>query len=246
MKSRIDFIIAGVQKAGTTSLWATLQMHPDLRLSEFKEMHFFDRPGFVSSEEAYRAYHLEGWKREKFEDDCLFGEATPKYGAVRKNSSVPYLPRIQTYNPGIKLIFVFRDPVERVFSQWWMHFRMGNTDESFRDFVRNRRKAKPEVMERYALARGYYGTLVQEAQRLFPEEQLKFLKFDDRAGWLKEISDFLGIDFLESVSLEHRNEGTEKPELDADLAVDLRRFYDDEVRLLEELTGMDCTNWRES
>lgn len=209
-------------------------------------MHFFDRPGFVASEEAYRAYHLEGWQREKFDDSCLFGEATPRYGMVRKKSSVPYLTRIQAYNPGIRLIFVFRDPVERLFSQWWMHFRIGATQESFRDFVRNRRKANPEVLEQYAFARGYYGTLVREAKRLFPMEQMKFLKFDDREAWLKEVWDFLGVESQENASLEHRNEGAEKPALDTALAVELRRFYADEVRLLEELTGMDCTNWKES
>lgn len=246
MKNRIDFVIAGVQKAGTTSLNASLRRHPGLCLSEKKELHFFDRPGFVASEEAYRSYHLEGWKREKFDETCLFGEATPKYGAVRKNSSVPYLHRIQTYNPDIRLIFVFRDPVERLFSQWWMLFRNGKTPESFSDFLGTRRGPTPEVLERHALARGDYGTLVKEAKRLFPTEQLKFLKFEDREAWLTDVWNFLGVDCQENVALEHWNEGKGKPGLDPDLAAELRRFYADEVCLFEELTGMDCTNWRES
>lgn len=246
MKDRIDFVIAGVQKAGTTSLDGTLRRHPRLCLSEKKELHFFDRLGFVASEEAYRSYHLEGWKREKFDEACMFGEASPKYGAVHKNSRVPYLHRIQTYNPDIRLIFVFRDPVERVFSQWWMGFRTGNTQESFRDFVRNRRRAIPEVQARNPLARGYYGTLVKEARRLFPSEHLKFLKFEDREAWLMDVWNFLGVDFQEDVALEHSNEGKGKPGLDPDFAAELRRFYADEVRLFEELTGMDCTNWKGS
>lgn len=39
---KLDFIIAGVQKAGTTALWGMLRRHPDIALSKTKERHFFD------------------------------------------------------------------------------------------------------------------------------------------------------------------------------------------------------------
>ena len=42
MARRIDFIIAGVQKAGTTSLDAYLRQHPDICMAKKKEPHFFD------------------------------------------------------------------------------------------------------------------------------------------------------------------------------------------------------------
>ena len=33
--------------------------------------------------------------------------------------------RIQSYNPGIKLIFLFRDPIERAWSNWKMEIVRG-------------------------------------------------------------------------------------------------------------------------
>ena len=39
---RVDFLIAGVQKGGTTALHAYLSEHPGLNLAAEKELHFFD------------------------------------------------------------------------------------------------------------------------------------------------------------------------------------------------------------
>ena len=39
---KLDFLIAGVQKGGTTVLWHFLKQHPDLLFGSLKELHFFD------------------------------------------------------------------------------------------------------------------------------------------------------------------------------------------------------------
>lgn len=39
---RLDFIVGGVQKAGTTSLFGYLSAHPQLLAPSQKETHFFD------------------------------------------------------------------------------------------------------------------------------------------------------------------------------------------------------------
>lgn len=43
---RLDFLIGGVQKAGTTSLFGYLSEHPQLMAPSQKETHFFDNEGF--------------------------------------------------------------------------------------------------------------------------------------------------------------------------------------------------------
>ena len=39
---RVGFLIAGVQKAGTFSLFQLLRQHPNIGMSTAKEVHFFD------------------------------------------------------------------------------------------------------------------------------------------------------------------------------------------------------------
>ena len=120
MKNRIDFMIAGVQKAGTTSMHLALRQHPKVRMSRPKEMHYFDRGPHPKSEVDHRSYHARGWGDAGFSEDLLYGESTPKYALALPKGRVPFLPRIRAYNPKIKLIFIFRNPVDRLHSHWWM------------------------------------------------------------------------------------------------------------------------------
>ena len=39
---KIDFVIAGAQKSGTTALHALLSAHPQLAFPQKQELHFFD------------------------------------------------------------------------------------------------------------------------------------------------------------------------------------------------------------
>ena len=39
---KVDFIVCGAQKAGTTALDAYLRAHPEIGMANWKEVHFFD------------------------------------------------------------------------------------------------------------------------------------------------------------------------------------------------------------
>ncbi len=137
LKDRIDFLVAGNQKCGTNALHDLLTQHPALRMSADKEMHFFDGPSFEETEECYGDYHRRGWGIDEhgMDDRLLYGESTPNY-VVAKPSGVPrFLPRIFTYNPNIKLIVLFRDPVSRAYSQWNMLRVAGRVELSFEEMV---------------------------------------------------------------------------------------------------------------
>ena len=55
MKQRIDFIVGGIQKCGTTTLYGLLRQHPSLIGSAPKEPHFFSRRGNSQlTEEQYK------------------------------------------------------------------------------------------------------------------------------------------------------------------------------------------------
>ena len=110
---RIDFLVCGAQKAGTTALDAILRQHPGVLMPRRrKELHFFDNPGCVLSQRHVARYHSEwdwaGGARAR-------GEVTPSYmfmpGCVE---------RIKAYSPTVRLIVVLRDPTLRAYSHWQM------------------------------------------------------------------------------------------------------------------------------
>src|SRR5215213_9890075 len=93
----VSFLIAGVQKAGTTALFDYLGDYADVALSTVKEVHFFDDEAQDWASPDYRAYHA------LFDDPAgrPCGEATPIYCYWPAS-----LERIAAYNPAMKLILV--------------------------------------------------------------------------------------------------------------------------------------------
>ena len=96
--------------------------------------------------------------------DSLMGEATPNYVYWQRAAG-----RIHTYNPGIKLIISFRDPVARTYSQWRMHVVHGSIISSFSDIIRDARShviAEADTEEQPAghfsyIARSLYATQIE-------------------------------------------------------------------------------------
>jgi hypothetical protein len=54
---RLDFILAGAQKSGTTALHYFLQKHPNITLGDQQEMHFFDDEEIFSRPVDYELLH---------------------------------------------------------------------------------------------------------------------------------------------------------------------------------------------
>lgn len=111
---RIDFVIVGAQKSGSTSLHRYLAAHPGVFLPAQKELNFF------VDEQAYRAglgalgHHFRGLGREAAVGlghvGMMFGD-----GAAR---------RAREHNPDMRIVAVLREPVSRAYSAYWQHRRM--------------------------------------------------------------------------------------------------------------------------
>ena len=191
---RVNFLIIGVQKGGTTALFDYLGDYADLALSREKELHFFDDETQDWGSPDYGAYHA------RFDDSAgrPLGEATPIYsywpGA---------LERIASYNPAMKLILVLRDPVERAWSHWRMEYARGVEREGFARCIRQGRQrlfdAEPWGFHREFsyVERGFYGEQVERILTLFPREQLLILTSagleSDPAVALASVRTFLGL-----------------------------------------------------
>ncbi len=193
---RVDFLVAGVQKGGTTALFDTLSEIPGLQLPAVKEAHFFDDEDKVDwAAPDYAPYHA------LFEDDGrLRGEATPIY-IYWPNA----LERIRAYNPAMKLILLFRDPVQRAWSHWKMEYARGKEREPFAWCIREGRARMADASPYPGyhrvfsyVERGFYGRQLAHALQLFPREQLLLLGSETLRrcpdDTVARLSAFLGID----------------------------------------------------
>ena len=192
---RVDFLIVGAQKAGTTALFDHLAEIPALELPAVKEAHFFDDEERVDwAAPDYAPYHALFADRKR-----LWGEATPIY-VYWPNA----LGRIRAYNPAIRLIFLVRDPVERAWSHWKMEYARGKETEPFGWCIRDGRARMAEATPYpgfhrvYSyVERGYYGRQLARLLDLFPREQLLVLHSDelrqDPTDAIGRICDFLRV-----------------------------------------------------
>lgn len=194
-EKRVEFLVAGAQKAGTTALFDYLTEIPALELPAVKEAHFFDDENGVDwVDPDYSAYH------GLFADpDRLWGEATPIY-LYWPNA----IERAHAYNPAMKLIFLFRNPIERAWSHWKMEYARGKETEPFGWCIREGRARMaegtpyPGFHRVYSyIERGFYGRQLARVLRQFPREQLLLLGSDDLrrdpTGTIHAICAFLGV-----------------------------------------------------
>lgn len=243
VQPRIDFIIAGAQKAGTTALFDYLQDHPSVGLSDLKEVHFFDDEGQDWSAPDYDAYHAHF---DLADTSRVWGEATPIY-LYWKDS----LARIRAYNPAIRLIVLLRDPVERAFSHWKMEFARGVETHPFDWCIRAGRQrlfaAEPWGFHREFsyVERGYYGAQIEHLLTLFPAHQLLVLRAEDLEAKpgpvLDQISSFLGVPAQPPPAPRRVHVGKDLAYPSQLTAVDrdfLRRLYAPDMARLAALSGI--------
>jgi hypothetical protein len=118
------FLIVGAQRCGTTSMYRALAEHPSVRKAVLhKGVHYFD----MNYDRGL------GWYRAHF--PLARGAPT---GAAQTFESSPYYlfhplaaERIAADLPGVKLIVLVRDPVERAYSAYTHEFARGFETESF-------------------------------------------------------------------------------------------------------------------
>lgn len=206
-----NFLIGGPPKCASTSLNFYLKQHPDIFMSPVKQTRFFS-VYYDKGPQYYIDTYFSGVTNEK-----MVGEATPTYFLL------PFVPpRIKEFNPGMKIIFCLRNPVERTFSGWTMRVNNGTEHLSFiealKENVKQRETVKfesdkdaaewaadmlrgdrlEETGFRTYLDGSLYATNLRHYLKHFPASQIKVVFMDnlqkDLHGTLKEIFTFLGVD----------------------------------------------------
>lgn len=246
------FIIAGAPRSGTTWLYHLLDRHPDVYMAKPVR----PEPKFFLVDEIY-ARGIEHYY------DTWFAEAAAYAAAGEKSTN--YLEsavagqRIHAHLPGVKLIFILRDPADRAYSNWLWSRMNGMETEDFETAL-----AKEDERERllpwelrYArphayFSRGLYAAMLRPYLDLFPREQVLCVKFEDVIRTPGELATclhrFIGVTprredavGLDVVNPSERR-GDTMPEA---VRAQLRRRYGGPARELAELLGPEFAAWSE-
>src|SRR6266513_6077203 len=203
---RLDFVLAGAQKSGTTALHYFLSRHPDITMGDQQEIHFFDNDALFASEPDYEQLHKH---YPLLAASMIAGDCTPSY--IYHETAAE---RIWKYNPKIKLLILLRNPADRAFAHWNMQRFRGREPLDFFDAVREEKTriagAPPAQARRFAYVdRGFYGQQLARLFKFFPREQVKAVKFEDfkekQRKTLASIFSFLGVKSPRSVRSKDRN-----------------------------------------
>ncbi|WP_420139873.1 sulfotransferase domain-containing protein [Sphingomonas sp.] len=247
-EKRVGFLVGGVQKSGTTALFDYLAEVPALELPKIKEAHFFDDEERVDWQAPdYAPYHSLFADRSR-----LWGEATPIY-LYWPNA----LERIRAYNPAMKLIFIFRDPVERAWSHWKMEYARGKETEPFAWCIRDGR-ARMASGHPYPgfhrvhsyVERGFYGRQLARVLHLFPQEQVLLLASTaldrDPNAVIRVVCDFLEVPMATKPLSRRRSRPAANIDYKSTLAEDdvllLRRCFREEMERFAQIAP-DLPNW---
>lgn len=245
---KVNFVIGGTQKGGTSALDSFLRQHPQVCLpNDLKEVHFFDREEiFRTGQPDYGKYH------EHFRPGPLhrvIGEASPIY--MYWNASPE---RIRAYNPQMKWIVILRQPVERAYSAWNMERQRGADELPFEEAVAREaercREALPLQHRVYSyLDRGFYARQLRRLFELFGRGNcLVLLNEDLRSNHDQTIRDmfrFLGVDPSVRVKPNRVFEHGYEEALDSGLRLKLTRLFSSDIQEVEALIGRDLSSWRE-
>ena len=242
---RLQAVLGGVQKAGTTTFFRYLQAHPQLAAPSHKETHFFDNETIDWNNPDYG--RLKAFFPAMSGEQLAF-DATPIYLFWP-----PSLARIRAHNPDIRLIFVFRDPIERAWSHWRMETQRDAENLPFASAIREGRKRleDSQPLDRawrvYSyVERGFYARQLRRLFSLFPREQILFLSLQDlkreRCSFLQRVSAFLGIAPFPDLPVYHERRSDPPPMRREDILY-LRGIFREDTDEFSQLSGMCVEGW---
>ena len=237
-----DFIIAGAQKSGTSSLYDYLSEHPQILPAVTKEVHFFDKQ-YAEGLAHYRA---------SFPRESEIAEQSSRVsGAVLTGEATPYymfhphaMKRIAADLPECRIIVLLREPVERAYSGFHQSLRYGFDSRSLQEAIDTEDviyRAECEKLEEDPLlnshshqrhsyiARGRYVEQLERIFGMFPREQVLVLEsgafFSEPETVTNRVCDFLDLPPVKLQSYSPKHTTKNRGLLDDELRTTLREYY---------------------
>jgi len=205
-------LCVGVHKGGTTWLYQQLDSHPDFWMPPVKELHYLDQLSRVQRTSSPRCRDerdlrfLESIKSlsarpyidlENYaglfepKGSLLSGDISPNYSTL----SNKVIRQVVGYFPNLKVIFLARDPVERV----WSHLSMEVRYHQIEPFdVTDINEVSRNLLRRGMLLRSYPSAVFARWNRYVHPDRFRVYFFDDLqrnpAELRRSILHFLGAD----------------------------------------------------
>lgn len=270
-----DFIVIGSSRCGTTFIYKYLNQHPSVSMPLIKELHYYGGQRGKSTWNEWTRKHArsllgevirarvsgqalsftrryltgrrnDAWYASLFEtkENQISGDITPSYCILPPEQ----INEIKAAFPETKIIFMMRDPLDRLWSSVKKKFgRRQNTDVSTLSF---------DVLQAHFNESGVkkltdYNRIIENWSAVFPKEQLFYGYMDEiiykPEDFIKRLFTFLGIsespaeDMIFKSVNDTSAHSTTMPE---DVSRLLSQRYQEEMKTLFEKTSSPYVeNW---
>ena len=185
---KIDFLIIGAQKSGTSSLMRFLERKPEYFYVAKQECHFWSRDNKYNNPDGFAQY-LSNFSEAR--PNQIVGEKSPSYLA---NDKVAV--RVARHFPKIKSIAILRDPADRAYSAFLHGRRIGAISKSmsFGEVIRNYKEFQG-VPYGDVISQGFYAKNLKSYYEQFAREQILIIDFAEMVTntekILREVLEFL-------------------------------------------------------
>src|SRR5687768_6479955 len=175
------FIIIGAMKSGTTSLHHYLDLHPEIIMSKMKETNFF-------LEDNYRK-GLKWYEGQFIGQAKVYGETSPNYSKYPTLAGIPQ--RMYSVVLEAKLIYILRDPIDRIISHYMHKCRTDSEKRSIAEVLSN-------LDDNHYVAASQYYRQLEQYLNYYPRERILILTAEELKtqpqATLKTIFKFLDVD----------------------------------------------------
>ena len=231
-----NFIVIGAMKAGTTTLFHLLAQHPAIcqTYAELPGASFMKEVNYFSK--LYRDSDSDRHYDWRFPFDparhAWTLDVSPNYAKLPRTRVVP--ARIAKLGGDTKLVYILREPVDRIESNFAHNIRIEAKLPSWKNCIR---------MSRYALHMDRFTEHI-------PRDDILLLDFHqlktDPAAVRIQICDFLGIDHFVAQTVVHNRRGIDF-QLDTAKRIELAETLRPDVQLLVNRYGFKpAKRWLEN
>jgi hypothetical protein len=176
-----NLVVIGGLKCGTTSLHHYLNLHPEIGMSRPKELNFF-------VEELNWPLGRD-WYASHFRDaDPVRGESSPHYTNRPRFDGVA--ERVAATLPAARLIYMVRDPIDRMLSHYLHNIGGGYDDRPLEEALSDPDTAYVDRGRYFFQLEPYLERFDDERIQVVTREELK----RDRAATMRRVFGFLGVD----------------------------------------------------
>lgn len=240
------FVVIGAMKCGTSALHRCLGAHPQVQISDPKELNFFfGSPAGADGGASASSWHRGQWHRGMGWYAGQFDPGVPVRGESSPGYTSPDHPevaaRMASVVPDVRLVCLVRDPVERALSQYAHHRREGA----------ERRPVGQALLDPDSqyVTRSRYADRLEPFLERFPATALLVVVQErllaDRRGQIRAVLGHVDADpGWESPALDWRvHVGSPPPAVSDDVRAGLRERVADDVDRVRELIGDDLPEW---